>query len=202
MSDELLRRIAQLEARVASLEGAAAARISGGYAAAGSALAHQRMIERFWSKVNKDGPVPPHRPELGQCWVWAARVYNGYGAFQPRHGRMCRAHRVAWEIASGAIPPGLFVLHRCDNRLCVRPEHLETGTHVENMADMKRKGRGRGWQLFGERHHNSKLSTEDVELIRLAVETLPVTRKDVALAWGISASQCSNIVLGKQRNHG
>ncbi len=54
-----------------------------------------------------------------------------------------RSNRFAYEHFVGPIADGLFVLHRCDEPLCVRPDHLWLGTHEENMADMIAKGRGR-----------------------------------------------------------
>lgn len=87
--------------------------------------------ERFWAKVNRtDG-----------CWLWtAASTGRGYGVIQ-REGRARVAHRVAWELTNGPIPEGLMVRHRCDVRLCVRPDHLELGEHADNMADMRVRGR-------------------------------------------------------------
>lgn len=86
--------------------------------------------ERFWSKVDcGDG-----------CWEWtAARHRSGYGVFQLGVGRQISAHRQAWVLARGAIPEGLWVLHHCDNRGCVRPEHLYVGTPGDNARDREER---------------------------------------------------------------
>lgn len=95
--------------------------------------------ERFWSKVNKDGPTQPHMTT--PCWVWTAGCFaNRYGAAF-MDGRTVRAHRVAVMLTSGPIPDGLHVCHRCDNPPCCNPDHLFLGTAQDNMADRSRKGR-------------------------------------------------------------
>lgn len=84
---------------------------------------------RFWAKVNKDGPVPPMRPDLGPCWLWTACISgNGYGHFNRNS-----AHRWSYIEANGPIPKGLEPDHLCRNRRCVRPTHLEAVTHRENV---------------------------------------------------------------------
>ncbi|MFI7468176.1 HNH endonuclease signature motif containing protein [Nonomuraea sp. NPDC049646] len=86
--------------------------------------------ERFWRKVSKDGP-------LG-CWLWTASLDGkGYGQFiimRADRGYPQRAHRIAWELLRGPIPDDLVVDHRCRNRTCVNPDHLELVTNEENIA--------------------------------------------------------------------
>lgn len=88
--------------------------------------------ERFWAKVDRDGPVPEHRPDLGPCWLWAAGLNrDGYGRFGVS-GTKLGAHRVAYELLRGPIPDGLELDHLCRAPCCVNPDHLEPVTHREN----------------------------------------------------------------------
>src|SRR5579863_4334136 len=81
----------------------------------------QKTKSRFWSKVNKEGPIPHHRPELGPCWEWTAHLIDGYGYFN-FNKRFLRVHKVSfvWEYEK-EVPDGLTLDHLCSNRKCVRP---------------------------------------------------------------------------------
>lgn len=95
--------------------------------------------QRFWAKVDKNGPIPEHRPELGPCWVWTATISRttGYGRFGVRHGEMTGAHQYSYLLAHGSIPEKHDVHHACHLRRCVRPDHLVATTRSQNLAMRK-----------------------------------------------------------------
>lgn len=90
--------------------------------------------DRFWSHVNKKGPVSKWRPDLGRCSVWTAAIVDGYGQFALTHTKQVRAHRFAYELLVGPIPPGLEPDHLCRNRACVDVTHMELVTPAENRS--------------------------------------------------------------------
>lgn len=93
--------------------------------------------ERFWSKVNKDGPVPEYAPHLGPCWLWtAAEDGHGYGNFfrgPTRADGYVKAYTMAYELEVGPVPEGKQLDHLCRVTLCVRPSHLEPVTQRTNV---------------------------------------------------------------------
>jgi len=96
----------------------------------------ENFPQRFWAKVKK----------TEGCWVWTGALMQGYGNIVGKsYGRKFRinfaSHRASWVLHFGPIPDGVYVLHHCDNRPCVRPDHLWLGTASDNMKDMYQKER-------------------------------------------------------------
>lgn len=85
------------------------------------------LEERFWAKVTR-GTSP------NECWQWkGTKTKAGYGTFTIGPGRTSTAHRVAWMLVFGALPPvGMDLDHLCHNKGCVNPAHCEIVTHAEN----------------------------------------------------------------------
>lgn len=122
-------------------------------------------LQRFWSKVNIKGPY--------DCWDWTGSLYGGsggYGGFKLAAYTKKRAHRVAYEIANGPIPDGMFVCHSCDRPACCNPKHLWLGTAAENNLDRTLKGRTVFGNQSGEANGAARLTAPQVAYIKRLIE--------------------------------
>lgn len=129
----------------------------------------------------------------------------GYGHIHAGDGtrKSLGAHRASWMLAHGPIPPGLMVLHRCDNPPCVNPDHLFLGTAKDNVGDMDTKGRRRTGEppdQRGELNRFAKLTTEQAlevrELWRFGAQT-----RAVAERFCLTQDRVRSIGAGKSWSH-
>jgi HNH endonuclease len=145
-----------------------------------------KLPDRIVAKIDKRGP--------DDCWTWVGAHHEfGYGMAN-MSGKAVYVHRLAWEEVNGPIPPGLCVLHRCDNPPCCNPAHLFLGTLQDNAADMAQKGRarrGRG---------NAKLTAVQVQSIRSG-DAGGADRRQVARELGVSETTIWGAVTGKTWRH-
>jgi len=141
-------------------------------------------IDRFNAKFT---PVT----ETG-CWLWEAGVKsNGYGQFTLL-GKEERAHRASYKLFIGDIPEGQQVLHKCDNPLCVNPNHLFLGSVQDNMQDKVGKNRHR----HGLNHPCTTLSEKDVLTIKSLLGD--ISQRAIAAMFKVSESTISDIKHGKR----
>lgn len=163
-------------------------------------IADARFTERFWSKVDKNGPPVTDRPELGNCWVWTRGTTEfGYGQFAVTRGHPSTAHMVSYALEVGPVPAGVHTCHHCDNPPCVRPRHLFLGTPSDNAFDMVSKGR-QGDRHPGTGRANARLADGDIRAIR---SVPPYYGRTSALSreYGVSTTTIRKILAGQKWRH-
>ena len=137
------------------------------------------VFKRFKAKVNNVS---------SGCHEWASTIKkDGYGSFHYQ-GRQAQAHRVAYELFRGQIL-GRWVLHKCDNRRCVNPDHLFLGAAIDNIRDMDAKAR---------RGTKSKFTKSDAEEIKRMLKDR-YSQQHVANLYGVSQAAISRVNLGKTK---
>jgi hypothetical protein len=145
--------------------------------------------EDFWNWVAKsDG-----------CWEWTGALEYGYGVWAWQ-GRKWRAHRFSFWLAHGRLAEDAFVCHHCDNKKCVRPEHLYEGDAVTNGADAA--ARKRMAPQHGAHNPRAKLTDESVLWAREMFTTGQMTLREIANVLGVrSCGALHSAIYGRQWKH-
>jgi hypothetical protein len=140
------------------------------------------LADRFWPRVKKSD----------HCWEWTGyRDRNGYGHLRVNQ-KMTLAHRCSYEMAYGPIPDNQLVRHKCDNPSCVRPGHLELGTHDDNAWDSVVRGR---------RCPQSHLTANDARQIRYIRKTSGMSYTKIARQFNVTAMTVYHIVKRQTWRH-
>lgn len=150
----------------------------------------ERIKKSLYSNIKKN--------ENG-CWEWTGNLYpNGYAKMGITiNGSRLLGHRASWIIHNGAIPSDKLILHRCDIRQCVAPEHLFLGSQSENSRDMHAKRRG----MLGDTHVNSKINAIQAREIKILLRDKQLSHGQIAEKYNVSRANISQINLGKNWKH-
>jgi len=140
--------------------------------------------ERFWEKVDVKSD--------DECWNWTAHLHVGYGELKIGRTNIL-AHRISYCLHFGVvISSDVCVLHKCDNRKCVNPNHLYLGDRLDNALD--RKNRNRGGDLKGVNNGRSKLCDLEVLEIRRLYSTGKIYQKTLGNLFCCSQKTISHII--------
>jgi hypothetical protein len=137
-------------------------------------------MKRFWNKVKK----------TDTCWNWigSKRGKSGYGCIKI-NGKVLDTHRFSWILHFGEIPKGKYICHKCDNRLCVNPDHLFLGSPRDNVLDAIKKGKMDKYQLpksrIGKRPAIAKLNKTLANEIRMKYSKGETTYRKLAKEYGV-----------------
>lgn len=154
------------------------------------------QIQAFWSKIEITSSVK-------DCWNWAgAKKPSGYGNVRI-NSEYKLAHRVAFTIHNGEIPPGFIVCHICDNPSCCNPSHLMLGTYKSNAVDMLIKNRQKKPEAASRGINNgmSKLNDKKVSEIRSLHASKTANQHQLAQNYGVSKSVIGSILRNKTWRH-
>lgn len=155
------------------------------------------LRKRFWDRVDQTDGLGPK----GDCWhfIGASRGV-GYGAFKVKAGLVIDAHRLAWMLYNRieGVPSGHDICHRCDNRQCVKPDHLFVGTRSENMIDAREKGRLN--HRHGRQIPTATLTDEMVSDGRRRF-TAGETYKAIAESYGVDCETLRKALRGEAWKH-
>lgn len=148
-----------------------------------------KIAKRFWAKVDK----------TNNCWNWMGALRRGGYGIIGIDGKTIAAHRLSWELHFGRIKGGLFVLHHCDNRRCVNPQHLFLGTQKDNLQDAARKGRV--WRARGKNNGGTVWTNKQLLEIYRRYIVGGISQAQLAREYGVKPSAIYRVIRKKLRSH-
>ena len=137
------------------------------------------LDERFWRKVD----------QTGACWIWTGGIITGYGQLVPHIWGERLAHRWAYKNYVGELLPTEMVRHKCDNRLCVNPDHLDKGAAIDNVHDMLERN---------DEAFNRKIPRSEFETI-CSLRDSGMLVKDIAELYDVDRHTITAITKGKRK---
>ena len=141
--------------------------------------------KEFFKKVKK---------RSSGCWEWIGmkNTVSGYGKFwlNQEHSKADYVHRISYQMYNGKNAKGLYILHKCDNKLCLNPKHLWAGTQKENMVDCKKKRR----TTYGEKNKRAKLTEKEVMEIKNLYNINQYNQTELGRLYGVTQSAIYLIV--------
>lgn len=144
---------------------------------------------RFWGRVDKG--------EVGECWNWTGAFRNGYGAVK-HNGKVHSAHRVAFILTNGEPSEGHLIAHKCDNRACCNPDHLEAITPGDNVRDAF--ARGRINVAKGEETPHAVLNEQSVARV-WSLKRQGKSGREIAAEIGFSYAAVKNVLSKRSWKH-
>jgi hypothetical protein len=149
----------------------------------------------IWQRIDVRGAT--------ECWPWTrgTTTPGGYGVLRVA-GRPVRAHRFVYELVNGALTPGLYVLHSCDNPPCCNPAHLRQGTHAENMQDKIDHRRERAVVDLGRDGSELHRLTAEREVVERAIAAKVTDLRAAGFSWAYIAAELGCSKQAAQQRYG
>ena len=148
------------------------------------------LIDRFHSNIMIE-QNPAVSETLGPCWLWlGSKGVNGYGMIAKKRWGFNYVHVWSYNYHKGDLPPGEEVRHRCDQRPCCNPAHLESGTRAQNVHDAV---------IRNPTAFNRRLTDNNIKEIRANVNHESHT--DLAKRYGVVPTVIGNIMSRRTYTH-
>lgn len=154
------------------------------------------MLKQELAKLFLDRINPPFDATDEDCWAWDGYTLNtGYGGIHRKSGKLLLAHRLSYRLWKGIIPKDLYVLHKCDIKNCINPNHLYLGTYRDNALD--RVARCKSFNPRLENNACAKLTNNQVLEIRILLKSKKYKHQEIANIFKVSRPTISAINSGR-----